>query len=401
MWRVSSFMFLLGRLAMPWIRRGCHGTRHSSFAEAWSRRLRQKLSKLGSNVVRAGVVREIGVDIAKGVAIFLVVCLHVNDWGFSYSGNSPWLLLSRRAVHDFSYICVDLFALATGYLCIEARHRYSRLAEHWVVVVFWGCVMTLVGGIVTWHLPSFLQAVSPLLPILRDQYWYFTAYFYLFFIMPVLNEGLRPADKKSHMILLGAIGLFVCVYSTLPSGGDTLSLYRGYSVIWLTTVYVVGGQLRILWKGQLPTWSLIFGVVGFWGVTIALQYALPAKLSVAVCGYTSPLTFGMAILVFLLCLRVPVKGIRVRRFVETLSLCSFGIYLIHVQPYFWVNVWKRYLANVHLTSCVEHLVLTFSLSVVFTMVFMFMEWSRQQLFRCIGIRRCLESLFAKIARNLE
>lgn len=274
-------------------------------------------------------------------------------------------------------------------------------AEHWVVVVFWGYVMTLVGGIVTRHLPSPLQAISPLFPILRDQYWYFTAYFYLFFIMPILNEGLRAADKKGHKFLLGAIGLFVCVYSVLPSGGDTLSLYRGYSVIWVTIVYVVGGLIRILWKNQLPIWSLSLGVVGFWGATIVLQYALPAKPSSAVCSYTSPLTFGMAILVFLLCLRVPVKGIRVRRFVETLSLCSFGIYLIHVQPYFWVNVWKRYLANVHLTSCVEYLLLVFLLSAVFTMVFMFMEWSRQQLFRRMGIRRCLEALFAKIAQNAE
>ena len=30
-WRVSSFMFLQGRLAMPHMRRGCLGTRHSSF----------------------------------------------------------------------------------------------------------------------------------------------------------------------------------------------------------------------------------------------------------------------------------------------------------------------------------------------------------------------------------
>ena len=37
MWRVSSFMFTQGRLAMPQIRRECYGTRHSSFlrGELW------------------------------------------------------------------------------------------------------------------------------------------------------------------------------------------------------------------------------------------------------------------------------------------------------------------------------------------------------------------------------
>ena len=34
-WRVSSFMFTQGRLAMPPVRRGCHGTRHSLFCAGW------------------------------------------------------------------------------------------------------------------------------------------------------------------------------------------------------------------------------------------------------------------------------------------------------------------------------------------------------------------------------
>lgn len=86
--------------------------------------------------------RNIGVDIAKIVAIVLVVIHHISDFGLFINVYNPNMLTwAHSYIHSIAYSCVDVFALATGYLCISSRCKYSRLVQLWIAAVFWGVLL--------------------------------------------------------------------------------------------------------------------------------------------------------------------------------------------------------------------------------------------------------------------
>ena len=243
-----------------------------------------------------------GIELLRIVAIVFVVTLHVVTFG----GILPYTSLQSQPV---SYIflsflkvavygCVDLFALISGFVCINSKWASKRFLKLWFCVVFWGVVLLLVLK----YVPSFFDFLKSIfnvfIPKLKEsfgeytvgateflsniftigtkQYWYFNMYTLLILFMPILNAGIKKLNKK-HMAMI-SLGFFILasVYKTICDR-DLFALSGGYSAMWLIMLYFIGATARKYYDSgfTIKKWICILGY--FISTLITLAWLISFK----------------------------------------------------------------------------------------------------------------------------
>lgn len=287
--------------------------------------------------------RIIGVDIAKIVAMVLVVAVHLNGFGLPYLGDGKSALaytLTRTFVGAVAMACINIFAIASGYVGIAASFKLSRIVKLWLQVVFTGLAVLVCLDCFTGIRVTTLDYMKACIPIAKGQYWYMTAYFMLCFLMPIMNAGIKALEQKQLVFMLMLFLGVICGESLLCSG-VALGVASGYSFEWLAVLYIAGAYIRLYDPIKAKPWQLaacacICAMIAGWmpGLMGKLQLAqvlkVPRLLDFG--GYTSPFTVAIAICIFMICLKVRLCSNRLCRLVSTLSATTLGVYLIHVQP---------------------------------------------------------------------
>lgn len=160
---------------------------------------------IGGTLMGGGALRSskheriIGVDIAKIVAMILVVAVHVNGFGLPYVGDNPTglgYLLLRSFLGAIFMACINIFAIASGYAGIMATFKISRLIRLWIQIVFTGLMVLICLDLFTDINVQTKDYLKACIPIAKKQYWYMTAYFMLCLVMPVLNAGIKSLNQK-------------------------------------------------------------------------------------------------------------------------------------------------------------------------------------------------------------
>lgn len=307
--------------------------------------------------------RNPGLDLARNLAILLVLVQHIVCLG-GLSNDSMGLAhkLQARTIEAFSQCCVDLFGLLSGYLGVATLSwNWKKLGRLWLQVWTTGllvCGVCALGGLVApsvfgGRLPTQADWLTAACPLLRDEYWYFTGYLFVFLLAPLLNRTVFAAGRERVGIAAaGVVFLLVCGTTACPGGVDRLPLAKGYSAAWLVCLYVFGAALRRAEDRLRP-----LRAAHFFGLT-ALCVAVTAGQRLAMASvpalkslfagewtlhhYTSP-TITLAAAATLLgcarlrpCLFVGLPG----RLNAALAPCAFGIYLLHVQPFFFLSMFK-------------------------------------------------------------
>lgn len=296
--------------------------------------------------------RIIGVDIAKIVAMVLVVALHINGFGLPYVDDElPGLgyILLRSFLDATFGACINIFAIASGYVGIMSSFKLSRIIRLWIQVVFTGllvlvCIDFFAG--INVYSKDYMKAC---VPIGTRQYWYMTAYFMLCFVAPLVNAAIKALNEKRLRHILLILLCVICGESLVCSAGaGALGVEGGYSFEWLLVLYVVGAYIRLYNPLHKFKWALVGGacvcamIIG-WGPfalnELPLPHGLPRLLVFG--GYTSPFTVAIALCIFALCLKVRIVSERVKKVIVLLSSTTLGVYLIHVQPVFFRDVFIK------------------------------------------------------------
>ena len=190
--------------------------------------------------------RNFGLDLLRMAAMFLVAVLHVLGAGGVLDSAAPlspdymtaWLLETA------AFCAVNCYALLSGFVGLGGRFRYANLALLWCQVAFYTLLIPVVFAVARPGPVGEWAILRGFFPAMSNHYWYFTAYFALFFFIPVLNflvEGLGQRQMKALVVSL------VAVFSVLPTvfqtrvlpifPGDLFIEYGGYSPLWLAVKY--------------------------------------------------------------------------------------------------------------------------------------------------------------------
>lgn len=291
--------------------------------------------------------RNYGIDLLKLTAMFLVVFLHTLSHGAVTTAQPMTPVYDIGFLLEaLSYCCVNCFALASGYIGVEARFRHRNIISLWLQTIFYTLCLTAVFGYVkSEKYVSDIIGDSPLkmalTPIISNTYWYLTAYFALFFFIPFLNAGLSKLTKRQAFTLVLSV---IFIYILIPSiaKNDLFLIGVGYNSTWIILLYVLGAALRKLdiqkkirkkwcflifyaafallaWYGKYYSEHRSFAEDAFQANNTFIQYtSLPILLS----SISLLLFFG----------GIQISNSRAQSIIRLLSAASFGVYLIHVHP---------------------------------------------------------------------
>lgn len=291
--------------------------------------------------------RNLGIDLLRAVAMFFVVILHFIGQGGLLDHADPgtlkyWML---SAAQIMTICCVDLYGLTTGYLMCTKPFRLSRVAKLWATTVFWSVAVSCALFVVFPETRTFEELVSMFLPILRGRYWFFTAYFVVMMVSPVLNLVIRNLSRGQYRLLLAALFLTFGVIPVCSLGYDVMRISGGNHFSWMVALYLIGGYLRKYDRGRAThTWKYLTGYFLFAAIHLLYKFATTV---VGLNGFAnllltnpSPLVVGEAICLFLYCKNAFANISGESPGGKLIRFCApgvYSVYIIHVHPKVYWN----------------------------------------------------------------
>ena len=237
---------------------------------------------------------------------------------------------------------MNCFAIASGYLGLNAKHKFSSIIMLWAQIVFWGVVINLVFIIYSLCIgqtPNWLSLIKSVFPILSQQNWYFSCYFCLFFFAPIINKIINTITRtEAKNVIIISAGLFFLVETLIHD--SSFAMNAGYSWVWLALMYFIGAYIKKYYnavqvsiKKNLLIFLLCTGGTLLTHIGIAvLTNALTGTVSSATkfITYTSPLMVGMALALLNVFRSMKITESKGKVF-TFISQLTFGVYIIHTN----------------------------------------------------------------------
>lgn len=170
-----------------------------------------------------------------------------------------------------SYCAVDGFAFISGYMSPNKPRKYEKLVEMWFQAFFYSFVVTLlltaVGVNESLEKKDMIQCAFP---VIFEKFWYFSAFFVLYFAIPILNRYLFAIKEATAQKTLLALFLLFSVLSVVRDVEDPFGVQDGYSAIWLIVLYCMGvlaKRIRLFETRKTASLLLLWALCVFltWG----------------------------------------------------------------------------------------------------------------------------------------
>lgn len=235
---------------------------------------------------------------------------------------------------------VNIFLLLSGYFFKDQGMKPASLLRTWIQTVNWSHIIFFVEWI---RRPMWWGDFQKgLFPVYSSSYWYVSSYLGAMMLSP----GIALAAKKSSgSQLLSMILSLFAVMCLFPWG-----TYTAYcNIQWFTFVSLIGSAIRRFeprlakistFKLKVALMLLLainYGSVVYFTATPSSEYARshggPGALTRE---NNSKLALYIGIVAFLLALRVETYSDTINQ----VSSCTFGVYLIHENPFLKSDIWN-------------------------------------------------------------
>lgn len=291
--------------------------------------------------------RNYGVDLLRIVSMFLVCMLHVlGPGGVLQNTTTSTNFQLAWFLETLAFCAVNCYALISGYVGLNSKHKYSGIINLWLQVVFYCVLITAVFSRLHPESVTGLVWQKAFFPVSMGQYWYFTAYFLLFFTMPVLNAGIKALTKEKLRTLIIITGIILTFLPRIFER-DIFKTSDGYGFIWLAYLYVIGGYIKLHNVDKKAKsgicLSIYFISTSFsWFFKFIVERTPYSNWSQFFISYMSPTMVTAAIGLFLLFAKLNIsKGKSAINFFAPLS---FSVFLIHTHPlifsYYFTNTFS-------------------------------------------------------------
>lgn len=299
--------------------------------------------------------RNYGVDLLRMTAMFMIVILHVLGQGgiLSTCGTNPASSEAAWFLEIASFCSVNCYALISGYVGLYANYRYTNIITLWLRVVFYTIIITAAFAYFLPESIGITEWLNAIFPVTTTQYWYFTAYVFLFLFIPLLNKAVHSLNQiQLRTTLLGLFFTFSLIQTICQR--DIFAADRNYSSLWLILLYLLGAYIKKY--NSLKNISIPLAILGYismilltWGLRILINYATlyflgEQKWREMFVRYTSPTILASAI--FLLALyekRTLGKWKKIA--IYLLAPSAFSVYLINTNPLIWTYIMQNRFAD--------------------------------------------------------
>lgn len=286
--------------------------------------------------------RNYGIDLLRILSMILIVTIHVliqgglTDCAARSSAAYGWLIFCQ----SIAYCCVNCYALISGYVGVKSDYRYYKTVSIWLQTVFYSLSISVLFAIFSNEPLTAENWLHAFFPVTKRAYWYITAYVGLSLFIPFINKMLLSLSKKELYILSGTIFILFSILQII-AGKEIFITNKGYSLLWLTALYILGACVRLLkideYAGRAK--GLILSFLGI-AISFVSEYVPTAVmgekkglLSQYNYVYFSVLLTSLGLLIFCSQLRITRKS--TASFISFFSPLTLGVYLIHAHPLIW------------------------------------------------------------------
>lgn len=292
--------------------------------------------------------RNYGIDLLRIVSMIMIVTLHTVRQGgilFTVEQGTP----QYTAVWIIEALCigaVNLYAMISGFVGVNStKTRFYKLASMWLQVEFYCIISTIIVYCVSGEPFNFTRLMNRLTPVSTDTYWYFTSYFIMFFFTPFYNKLLSVLSSRQLKYLGVIIFIFSSFWPTIWQA-DIMEVNRGYSFLWLSLLYILGGiakKLELHKKVNRALMTAVFILLmllgaGFRFLSENSGWEIGDN-SLLISYYSANVMAGTFCL-FLAAAKTEIRAKAPVKIIKALAPLTFGVYIIHTSEYMWGYVLK-------------------------------------------------------------
>lgn len=284
--------------------------------------------------------RNIGLDILRIIAMFMVVFLHVLGKGKFISDNDnanfyKFILL----VETICIVAVNCYVLITGYFQVKSKFKVKKVIKIWIKVVFYSIVIygiLLLFGQVNF---SIKDGIKSFLPILTNIYWFVNCYILLYILSPFINKLIESLNKKEFQKLLIILLIVFCGFTSILPSSFTFDKTGGYGIIWFVVLYLVGAYIRLYVNFNYENRK---NLIGFFLIStfdylliLIIEYICGKfqvmNMSAKLLKYNFITVFLASVFLFLYFKNMEVKNSKIINIVSKVAPLTFAVYIIHEQ----------------------------------------------------------------------
>lgn len=296
--------------------------------------------------------RNISIDILKILSMVMVIILHTKTYGlkgvvFEPTDGLYWIVWTLQF---FSIVAVNCFVLISGYFTSTSTPTPKKLFKLWLQVEIFsvGIYLILCAVPNTGVEFGFGQLFSYIMPVMSNQYWFFTCYFVLMIIAPFLNRFINIMEQREFKkCILVLLALFVLIPS-FNIYGNNFGTSNGYSVFWFMILYLVAAYLRRypLQKKPYGVFYIAISVISVFAYTVLNKLnnylSLFGQARDILSRYSCITVFTASVCLFLFFLNHPIKTEKAwGKLVTKTAAVSFTVYLIHEHPVIRALLWDN------------------------------------------------------------
>lgn len=354
--------------------------------------------------------RNYGIDILRVISMLFVIVLHsLGHGGILKTAivNSPQYKVAW-IMEIIAYCAVDIFAIISGYVAYTDKEKdvkYSNYIKLWLEVVFYGLLINIIFNLININFVHITDYIKVLFPVSYELYWYFTAYTGLFILMPIINKGIRNLDNNMLKKVFVIIFVF---FSLLGVVFENFELYRGYSFIWITLLYILGMIMKKCNIGSnLSKSKIIIGIVLLYLTTYlyriygfdykALNIEITKSLFVS---YISPTMVGVSILYVLLFSKFKFNE-KINNVIAFLASSSFAIYIINEHKLVKKLIMTNLFVGIANDSIFKIIFYVIGFSIIFVILSILIDKFRIFIFKICKINELSEKIVNYINKCLN
>ena len=352
--------------------------------------------------------RNYGIDFLRIISMFMVAVLHVLAQGGILRNAEPQTLKYWVAwlLEIASYCAVNCFALISGYVMYRTEHKVSRLLKLWLQTVFYTGLSLVFFCFFMPDVVGKRTILNAIFPITSTQYWYISAYFGMLILVPLFNMVIHHAEKKVFgTALLTAFAAFCILPVVFQS--NPYRLDSGYSLIWLSLLYLAGGYIhKYDVISKIKTSYAWYTALAMLAISFLTKFVIEQFLhgvsflqayNNAFISFTSPTIVLIAVGLLIICCKLNFKP-RSGRAIGFLSSAALGVYLSHVNPLVWTHLIRDFAVSFLDYNCFSMVCLIILSAFLIFAAGIVIDLVRIKLFDLLGIHKLCTFLDTKSAK---
>lgn len=288
--------------------------------------------------VKQGFLEPNGIDIARSMACFLVVLIHVAGIRFGEFGEGWW---ASNAFDSVARCSVTVFFMISGALLLTRQEEITSFYKKRVLrifppIFFWSVIYMLYFGV-----PG-KSAIESLMLIFNGpvmtHLWYLYAIIGLTMFVPFLGMIYRSCNQVEKRLF---IGVWLVVSAIMPLAWDIVEIktnpvqvynlgsFTGFMGLFFLGAYLYEHKKQRSWI-VLGLYAFGFAVFGLVIAMLTHHFSIERKVPIEVFyGYQSIFVVLAAVCLFSFAVCLPALNGWLAKLVRYISDCSLGIYCLH------------------------------------------------------------------------